>query len=142
MNFNNSLKWINGFQKFGIKLGLDRIKYIMDELENPQGNYKIIHVAGSNGKGSVCNYISSVLNESGYRVGKYTSPHLHNIKERITINNQKISNIDFANITTKIKHIEEKMTKKYDKPTYFEILTAISFQYFKEFGPYGIDQRL
>ena len=132
MNFNSALKWINGFQKFGIKLGLDRIKYIMDELENPQGNYKIIHVAGSNGKGSVCNYISSILNESGYRVGKYTSPHLHNIKERITINNQKISNIDFANITTKIKHIEEKMTKKYDKPTYFEILTAISFQYFKE----------
>jgi len=132
MNFNNSLKWINSFQKFGIKLGLDRIKYILDELGNPQVNFKIIHVGGSNGKGSVCNIISSVLNESGYRVGKYTSPHLHDIKERITFNNQKISNNDFTNITKKIKHIVEKMIKIGDEPTYFEILTAISFQYFKE----------
>ena len=132
MDQNNSLNWINSFQKFGIRLGLNRIKYIMNELGNPQEKYKIIHVAGSNGKGSVCNYLSSVLAESGYKVGKYTSPHLHDINERITINDKKISNKDFTIITKKIKNIVEKMINKYESPTYFEILTAISFQYFKE----------
>jgi dihydrofolate synthase/folylpolyglutamate synthase len=132
MNFNCSLKWINSFQKFGIKLGLDRIKYIMDELGNPQENYKIIHVGGSNGKGSVCNIIASILIESDYKVGIYTSPHLHDIKERIIVNNQIISNDEFAYITQKIRPIIEKMQASREIPTYFEILTAISFQYFKE----------
>lgn len=132
MNYKNSLKWINSFQKFGIKLELDRIKNILDELENPQESYKIIHVGGSNGKGSVCNYISSILIESGYKVGTYLSPHLHDIKERITINKEKISIIDFTENTNKIKPIVEKMKKKRNCPTYFEILTSISFQYFKQ----------
>ena len=132
MNYNCSIKWINSFQKFGIKLGLDRVKYILDELGNPHENYKIIHVGGSNGKGSVCNIIASILNESDYKVGIYTSPHLHDIKERIIVNNQIISNDEFANITKKIKPIIEKMKASREVPTYFEILTAISFQYFKE----------
>jgi len=132
MNYNCSIKWINSFQKFGIKLGLDRVKYILDELGNPHENYKIIHIGGSNGKGSVCNIIASILNESDYKVGIYTSPHLHDIKERIIVNNQIISNDEFANITKKIKPIIEKMKASREVPTYFEILTAISFQYFKE----------
>jgi dihydrofolate synthase/folylpolyglutamate synthase len=132
MNFNQSLKWINSYQKFGIKLGLDRIKYILDELENPQENYKIIHIAGSNGKGSVCNFISSILIESGFNIGTYTSPHLHDIKERIVVNKKKISRIDFVDIIQEIKPIVEKMKKKGILPTYFEIITAISFQYFKK----------
>jgi dihydrofolate synthase/folylpolyglutamate synthase len=132
MNFNSSLKWINNFQKFGIKLGLDRIKYILEKLGNPQENYKIIHVGGSNGKGSVCKYISSILKESDYKVGTYTSPHLQDIRERIVVNNKKISKIDFADISNQIKPIIEKMKKKNDTPTYFEIITAISFQYFKQ----------
>jgi dihydrofolate synthase/folylpolyglutamate synthase len=132
MNYEDSIKWINSFQKFGIKLDLDRIKYIIKELGNPQNNYKIIHVAGSNGKGSVCNYLSSILSESGYKVGKYTSPHLQTINERIEINNKKISNNDFANITKTIKQIVDKMILKKGEPTYFELLTSISLQYFKE----------
>lgn len=131
MNFISSLKWIDNFQKFGIKLGLDRIKYILDELDNPQDNYKIIHIGGSNGKGSVCKFISSILIESGYKVGTYTSPHLQDIRERIVVDNKKISRIDFADITKKIKPIVEKMKKKKDYPSYFEIITAISFQYFE-----------
>ncbi len=132
MNFDSSLKWINNFQKFGIKLGLDRIKYILEELGNPHNNYKIIHIGGSNGKGSVCKFISSIIKESNYKVGTYTSPHLIDIRERIVVNNKKISKIDFADITTKIKPIVEKMKEKKGPPTYFEIITAISFQYFKQ----------
>jgi len=131
MNYDDSINWLNNFQKFGIKLGLNRIKYIINELKNPHKDYKIIHVTGSNGKGSVCNYLSSILIESGYKVGKYTSPHLKNINERITINNKNISNSDFAKTTQKIKKIVEKMISKNEEPTYFEILTAISFEYFK-----------
>jgi dihydrofolate synthase/folylpolyglutamate synthase len=132
MNFDNSLKWINSYQKFGIKLDLDRIRYILNKLDNPQENYKIIHIGGSNGKGSVCNFISSILKESDFKVGTYTSPHLHDIKERILVNNKKISNNDFAKITEKIKPIVEQMKKKGNYPTYFEIITAISFQYFNQ----------
>ena len=69
IDYKNSLKWINSFQKFGIKLDLGRIKYILNELDNPQNNYKIIHIGGSNGKGSVSNFISSILIESGFIVG-------------------------------------------------------------------------
>jgi dihydrofolate synthase/folylpolyglutamate synthase len=132
MNFNSSLKWLNSFQKFGIKLGLDRIKYILEKLGDPQKNYKIIHIGGSNGKGSVCKYISSILKYSDYKVGTYTSPHLNDIRERIVVNNKKISKIDFANISSLIKPITEKMKKINNPPTYFEIITAISFLYFKQ----------
>jgi dihydrofolate synthase/folylpolyglutamate synthase len=132
MNFNSSLKWINNFQKFGIKLGLDRIKYILEKLGDPQDSYKIIHIGGSNGKGSVCKFISSILKESDYKVSTYTSPHLQDIRERIVVNNKKISKNDFANISSQIRPIIEKMKKKNNPPTYFEIITAISFQYFKQ----------
>ena len=129
MNFNDSLKWINRYQKFGIKLDLDRIEYILNKIDNPQNNYKIIHIGGSNGKGSICHYISSILKESDVIVGTYTSPHLHDIKERILVNKKKISNSDFVRITDKIRHIVEKMG---NYPTYFEIITAISFEYFHQ----------
>ena len=132
MDYKNSLKWINSFQKFGIKLELDRIRYILNKLDNPQDRYKIIHIGGSNGKGSVSNFISSILNEAGFNVGTYTSPHLHDIRERIVVNSKKISKIDFANITSKIKTIVEKMNEENIFPTYFEIITAISFKYFKQ----------
>lgn len=131
MDYNTALKWINSYQKFGIKLELDRIRYILNELGNPQKKYKIIHIGGSNGKGSVCSYISSILNEAGFKVGTYTSPHLHDIKERFIVNNKKISKNDFAQITNNIKKIVDGISDENKIPTYFEIMTALSLQYFK-----------
>jgi len=71
------------FQRFGVNLGLNRIKILLAALGNPQEQVPIIHVAGTNGKGSVCAYLSSILTESGYRVGRFTSPHLVDWTERI-----------------------------------------------------------
>ncbi|RLF14977.1 MAG: bifunctional folylpolyglutamate synthase/dihydrofolate synthase, partial [Thermoprotei archaeon] len=78
----------------GVKLGLDRIRKILARLGDPQDNYKIIHVGGTNGKGSVCRFINSILVEAGYRVGLYTSPHLVHFKERFLVNNSEISEKD------------------------------------------------
>ncbi len=84
----NSL--LQPFQHFGVHLGLERIKHLLDQLNNPHHRVPIIHVAGTNGKGSVCAYLSSILTEAGYKVGRYTSPHLADWTERICINGQPI----------------------------------------------------
>lgn len=129
MNFKESIDWLYGFEKFGVKLGLERITYLCKELRNPQENYQIIHVGGTNGKGSVCRYISSVLTYNGYKTGIYTSPHLQRFQERFVIDDQEISEQDVTDLVEKIKPIVEKMK---DPPTFFEIVTAMCFQYFKE----------
>ena len=82
---------LQSFQRFGVHLGLDRIKTLLAQLDNPHQHIPIIHVGGTNGKGSVCAYLSSILTEAGYRVGRYTSPHLIDWTERICINNQPIA---------------------------------------------------
>jgi dihydrofolate synthase/folylpolyglutamate synthase len=130
MKKNDFFEWIGNFHKFGIKLGLDRIKYICEKLENPQDNYKTIHVGGTNGKGSVCRIIGSILKKSKYKVGIYTSPHLERFSERIIINDKEITEKDISFIFKKIKPIVEEMQKKNMEPTYFEVVTAISFLYF------------
>jgi len=75
MNYDEAVKWLDGFQQFGMKLGLERIQALLAFIHNPEKNMKIIHVAGTNGKGSVCRYLSSILIEAGYKVGLYLSPH-------------------------------------------------------------------
>ena len=132
MNFKESINWLNGFQKFGIKLGLDRIKKLSKELGNPEKSYKTIHVGGTNGKGSVCKFLGSILTSSGYKVGVYTSPHLQCFSERIVIDGEEISEKEIVLLFEKIKPIVEKMKKKGNTPTYFEIVTAMCFEYFKE----------
>ena len=76
MNYKEALNWLDNFSEFKIKLGLERIKILCDKLDNPQDNFKIIHVGGTNGKGSVCRYIGSILTNSGYKTGVYISPHI------------------------------------------------------------------
>jgi len=131
MNYKDCINWLNSFEKFGIKLGLDRIEYICKKLENPQNSYKIIHVGGTNGKGSVCRFLESILVNSGYNVGTYTSPHLQRFSERFTLNKKEISKKEIQKLIVKIKPIIEKMIDKNNTPTYFEIVTAMAFQYFK-----------
>lgn len=132
MNFDECIRWLYSFQKFGVKLGLGRIKHLCEELGNPQDAYQIIHVAGTNGKGSVCKYIGSILTNSGYKVGVYTSPHLQRFSERFVIDDVEISNDDIISLVEKIKPIVEQMRKKGDNPTFFEVVTAMAFLYFKE----------
>ena len=132
MNYKETLSWLDGFSQFGIKLGLERITYLCNKLGSPQDNYKIIHVGGTNGKGSVCRFISSILTNSGYKTGIYTSPHLQRFTERIVIDDAEIPEKDLVILIQKIKPIVENMKKKGDSPTYFEIATAMALEFFSD----------
>ena len=112
-------------RKFGKILKLTRIVEAAKKLDNPEKKLKLIHIAGSNGKGSVSAMVYSVLKESGYSVGLYTSPNLVDIRERIVLNDKKISKKDFTRIYCLIK-------KKKVKLSFFEMVTMIAFQYFFE----------
>ncbi|UCF49207.1 MAG: bifunctional folylpolyglutamate synthase/dihydrofolate synthase [Thermoplasmatales archaeon] len=132
MNYKKCINWLYSFEKFGIKLGLDRIKHICNKLGNPQNNYKIIHVGGTNGKGSVCRFLESALVNCGYNVGTYTSPHLQRFSERFVINKKEISEAEIEKLISKIKPIVDEMAIKNNSPTFFEIVTAMAFQLFKD----------
>ena len=132
MNYNDSIDWLYSFEKFGIKLGLERITHICKELGDPQKNYKVIHAGGTNGKGSVCRFLQSVLTLNGYRVGVYTSPHLQRFSERFVIDGKEISENDVVTLIEKIRPIVDEMIKKNNIPTFFEIVTAMAFQYFDD----------
>lgn len=113
--------------------GLHRMISLMDKLGNPQEKLKIIHVAGTNGKGSVCAMIASVLMEAGYVVGLFTSPHLINYNERIQKQGIPIEDYTFVEIGMKVKEVCLNMTSSGEEmPTLFEYLTAMAFLYFKQ----------
>lgn len=131
MDYNEALKYIHESHKFGIRLGLDNIKKLLELLDNPQDKLKIIHVAGTNGKGSTCSFISTILKESGYKVGLYTSPFLETFTERIRVNGENIPKDEVGNIVSLIKEkIEIMVNEGYSCPTEFEIVTAMAFYYF------------
>ena len=132
MNYKKSIDWLYSFEKFGIKLGLERTSYICKKLGNPQDKYKIIHVGGTNGKGSVCRFLQSILSLNGYKVGVYLSPHLQRFSERFLIDGDEISEDDIIVLIEKIKPIIDEMVKDKNIPTFFEIVTAIAFQYFND----------
>ncbi|WP_293342326.1 folylpolyglutamate synthase/dihydrofolate synthase family protein [Microcoleus sp. CAWBG58] len=126
MNANSILQ---SYQHFGVHLGLERIHQLLEKLDNPHKQVPIIHVAGTNGKGSVCAYLSSVLTAAGYRVGRYTSPHLIDWTERICINQKPISTIALQQCLEQVVRAAEGNT---ETPTQFEIITAAAWLYFAE----------
>ena len=129
MNYTEVVKDITSQGKFRINLGLDRISALLELLGNPQDNLKCIQVAGTNGKGSVCSMLSSILCEAGYKTGLYSSPHIFDYTERIKINQSDIEKTDFIDYYEQIV----KLAKENNiEPTEFEILTAIMFKYFAD----------
>ena len=117
------------FQQFGVNLGLSRIQTLLIALGSPQLSVPIIHVAGTNGKGSVCAYLATILTAAGYRVGRYTSPHLVDWNERICIDNEPISTESAVNVLDRvIAAIDPTMPI----PTQFEIVTAAMWLYFAQ----------
>lgn len=116
----------------GSRPGLERIESLLQAMGNPQHNLNYIHVAGTNGKGSTSLIIADILIKAGYRVGRFSSPHLHSYLERFTVNGQEITEESIKSILDGIeKDIEAMLEKGEDHPTEFEVLTAIAFQYFK-----------
>lgn len=140
MNYNEAVDYINSISKFGSKTGVVRAGYILDKLNHPERNIKIIHVAGTNGKGSVCAFLSNILCENGYQTGLFVSPHLVKINERIQLNNQIISDEMFVKAFNVIYDIEQSLAKQeLCSLTYFDYLFAIAMYVFeKEHVEYAI----
>ncbi len=113
----------------GIRLGLDRIRDLLEKLGKPQDSFKSIVVSGTNGKGSVVAMLSNVLKSAGYKVGSYISPHLYDIRERISIDGCWIDKASFLRIGRGVLKAAEDMD---DPPSFYEVVTAISFEYFRE----------
>ena len=132
MNYQESIAYLESLGQFGIRLGMERIKQLLFVLGHPENQIKTIHVAGTNGKGSVTTMISTILLEAGCRVGKFTSPHLVKYNERIQINEQDITDEEFAKVLTTVREFADDLVKKgvCEQPTQFEILTAAAFHYF------------
>ena len=120
---------LDRFAHFGVELGLERIERLLAALGNPQQQVKILHVAGSNGKGSVCAYLASVLLEAGYRVGRYTSPHLVSWCERINLNGQDIPADRLAEL---LEQVVAAIDPTQACPTQFEVFTAAAWLYFAQ----------
>jgi dihydrofolate synthase/folylpolyglutamate synthase len=117
------------FQRFGVNLGLDRIVKLLTNLGNPHHQVPVIHVAGTNGKGSVCAYLSSVLTEAGYRTGRYTSPHLVDWTERICLNEEAIASTRLYNL---LLQVQAAISPDEESPTQFEVITAAAWLYFAQ----------
>ena len=134
ITYSEALDYIYDLTKYGIKLGLKNINYLLYLLGEPHKKLKIIHVAGTNGKGSTCSSISSILQSDGYKVGLYTSPHLVDFTERIKINHKSIDRKKVSELLERIKPYIEKVanTPSYGHPTFFEVITAMAFLYFFE----------
>ena len=124
MDYNNAITKLGSRGIFYIELGLDRIQKALNILGNPQDDLKYIHVAGTNGKGSVCTMLESILRNAGYKTGLYTSPHIFEYTERIKINGIDIPKEDFAELFEEVSNINIHLTE-------FEVLTVMMFLYFK-----------
>ena len=133
MTYEAAVSYIESLSSLGAKLDLSRIGVLLERLGSPQKSLKTIHVAGTNGKGSVSSMIGSVLLEAGYKTGIYTSPHLVSYNERFSVGNVKIDDSRFADYIEKIKAVCLGMEKDgLGHPTPFEVLTAMAFCFFKD----------
>jgi dihydrofolate synthase/folylpolyglutamate synthase len=130
MTYNKIIKFLYNLKGSeekgkGYNLNLNNVKKLVKKIGNPQNHLKVIHIAGTNGKGSVCAMLSSILKQAGYKVGMYTSPHLIDFRERFQIHGKSISKKDLIEYFNKIK-------KDITNQTFFEVVTALAFLYFKE----------
>ena len=133
MDYQESLDWLVELETFGVRLGLQRIRRLMELLGNPQDTYHTIHVTGTNGKGSVSAMLAGVLAASGIHAGFYSSPHLVSYTERIQIDGQPVSEKEFAAGLTEIRRFVEQMLAEGEEcPTQFEVLTALGFYLFAQ----------
>lgn len=133
MKYQEALAWLEELSRFGIQLGLRRMERLAQLLGNPERRYRIVHVTGTNGKGSVSAMMAAALSRCGIATGLYTSPHLVSYTERMGINGRAISEADFARTLTRVRRAVETMTAAGEEsPTQFEVLTAQAFLWFAE----------
>ncbi|MBU4031370.1 MAG: hypothetical protein KKH41_07200 [Candidatus Thermoplasmatota archaeon] len=129
-DYDAAVKWLYGLQYFGMKLGLDNTRTLLAELGNPHEELRAIHVAGTNGKGSVCAFLTNILMDAGLKVGTYTSPHLRDFGERICIDNIPMTRPEVLRAIKGIKPEVEKLASRGKQCTFFEATTCMAFQHF------------
>jgi dihydrofolate synthase/folylpolyglutamate synthase len=137
MNFEQCLVYLDQIQNLGIKFGLDNVREVLSAFDDPQKKYPSIHIAGTNGKGSVCAMLSQILMEHSFRPGLFTSPHLVTVRERIQIAGKPISKKNFSRHLTSLREVVDKLIAAktlLSPPTYFEILSCLAFLHFAEEG--------
>ncbi len=134
MNYKEAVSYLNSLSRFGSRPGLTTIQYLLYLIGNPERRLKVIHIAGTNGKGSTSSMLAKGLAEIGYKVGLYTSPHLFSIRERIKIDSIDITEEEFTVLVERIIPYVERVSRKDGcfHPTFFETLTAMAFWYFAE----------
>lgn len=117
------------------RLGLERIRELLERLGRPQDRLKFVHVAGTNGKGSICAYLASILGAAGYRTGMFTSPYIERFEERIRVDGAMISPDELRDVTLAVREHAEAMAEETgDHPTEFELMTAVALEHFARFG--------
>ena len=127
-------KWLHSRIGLNFRSGLGRMQRAIDLLGNPEQAYPIIHVTGTNGKGSTIAFMRELFVSHGKKVGTFTSPHIVSIHDRISINGQPISDADFIRLANQIKEMEQRLLETHDQLSFFELLTVIALLYFKEQG--------
>ena len=128
MNYQETIEYLESLGKFGIRLGMERIEELLAELGNPEKKVKLVHVTGTNGKGSVSSMITDILLAAGLKTGKFTSPHLVYYNERIELNGYPITDEDFAFVLGVVRQaVARVITRGGEQPTQFEVLTAAAF---------------
>lgn len=132
MTYQQAVEKINSLLQFGSRPGLERIGMLLDKMGRPQDKVKFIHVAGTNGKGSVCTMLSSVLCRAGYKTGLFISPFIIDFRERIQIGGEMIPEHDLARITGEIMPLVEQMAQENEIITEFELVTAIAFAWYAQ----------
>lgn len=127
MTPDEGLAWLYGLQQFGIKLGLQNVGELLNRLGHPQAGFRCVHVAGTNGKGSVSAFMAEILRHAGYRVGLYTSPHLHHFTERIRIDGEPLEDDRLPSLVQQVQAAAAGIPA-----TFFEATTALALQAFRE----------
>lgn len=131
--YDETLGYLANLTKFGMNLGLKRIQALLERLNNPERQLRIIHVGGTNGKGSTSIMIAQILWEAGYKAGIFTSPHLHDFRERFVINKQMISKSEVIRQVNQLRpHLEKLVAGGMEHPTEFEVHTALALNYFAQ----------
>ncbi len=134
MNVKEAVDYYHSLQRFGINPGLERISALCEKLGNPQNDLKFVHIAGTNGKGSTCTEIASVLTQAGYCTGLYTSPYVVDFRERIQLDGEMISPEQLACVTQIVRDNVNELNSQGIYPTEFEVITAAAFLYYKQSG--------
>lgn len=129
--YNETIEWIHGLLSFGMKPGLSRVEWMLEELGHPERRLRTLHIGGTNGKGSTVSFLRHMMQAGGYRVGTFTSPYIVRFNERISVKGEEISDTDLIETANHIKPlVDELHSSELGSPSEFEVITVIAMQYF------------